>query len=76
MIRGDGLKKSDSLQSFEELRDHLLSDLILGIAIIGTPAFIASVLRSSVIGFQGFMLVQLGLIIGLWSLWFKRSSIS
>jgi PAS domain S-box-containing protein len=67
------LTKYNYTQSFEDLRNSLLNDFILGIAVIGTPAAIISTWRIFMIGFQNFMLVNIALVFILWGVWIRRA---
>lgn len=60
-------KRLNNSLAFHELRSDLLNKVLLMIALVALPATLLSLLRSSYVGAQPFMLTQLIIIVLLWA---------
>jgi signal transduction histidine kinase len=74
VLEPNAIKKRTT--SLVQLRNQLLNVLIISLAITAVPSLAISVYRASIIGFQGFMLVQIFLVCAMLITWVLRDSVS
>ena len=70
------MTKNSTKFHFEQLRNRMLNDVLLGIGIIGIPIVIVSIWRSSIMDFQSFTVMQVLLLGALWGSWLWRAKLS
>ncbi len=68
--------KKDDCFNFNELRNQLINDVLLGSGIAAIPGLTLSLWRVVILGFHPLMLVHTILVASIWSLWIGRKRFS